>query len=125
MINEIEKEFQSIKSLNSSKGKTVLYFIWNEPRLIAGKNTFINDMLDRCGLLNLSSKPRYPEVDGNLSPDYVFLSSEPFPFKTEHVQSFKKEYPKAIVKIVDGEMFSWYGSRLLKAPSYFKTLELF
>ena len=125
MINEIEKEFESIKSLISSKEKTVLYFIWNEPKLIAGKNTFINDMLERCGLLNLSSKPRYPEVEEELNPYYVFLSSEPFPFKIEHIQSFKKLYPESIVKIVDGEMFSWYGSRLLKAPSYFKTLELF
>jgi hypothetical protein len=56
-----------------------------------------------------------------LNPDYLLLSSEPFPFKEKHLSFFENLLPQAEVKIVDGELFSWYGSRLLKALPYFKT----
>ena len=66
---------------------------------------------------------RYPEMDDyvleNLDPDFVFLSSEPFPFKQQHIDTFQQLFPKAKVSLVDGEMFSWYGSRLLTAGKYF------
>jgi len=50
------------------------------------------------------------------------LSSEPFPFKQKHVEELGLEFPSAKILLVDGEMFSWYGSRLLKAPKYFEEL---
>lgn len=102
--------------------KKVLYFIWNEPNFLAGKSTFIDDMLSKCGLNNISSDFRYPEASGIENPDLVFLSSEPFPFKDKHVKSFKQIYPSAEIVLVDGEMFSWYGSRLPEAASYFMNL---
>ncbi len=119
----IQKEFKILKEAVSNSPKTtVLYFIWNEPRFVAGKNTFIDDMLTRCGLINLSSTERYPEVEKGLSPDYIFLSSEPYPFKEKHVAEFQKTYTTSKIIIVDGEMFSWYGSRLKFAPKYFMEL---
>jgi hypothetical protein len=57
-----------------------------------------------------------------LNPDYVFLSSEPFPFKEKHIKELQKNLPHAKILLVDGEMFSWYGSRLLQAPKYFNEL---
>jgi hypothetical protein len=30
--------------------------------------------------------------------------------------------PNATIRLVDGELFSWYGSRLLLAPAYFQDL---
>ena len=74
------------------------------------------------GLSNLSTLERYPEVDYEAQPDLVFLSSEPFPFKEKHVKNFESLYPAAKIIIVDGEMFSWYGSRLKHAPNYFQKL---
>jgi hypothetical protein len=53
------------------------------------------------------------------SPDCILLSSEPFPFKQWHVDYFQKILPNAYIALVDGEMFSWYGSRLLKFNSAF------
>jgi ABC-type Fe3+-hydroxamate transport system substrate-binding protein len=96
--------------------------------MVAGNTTFIDDMLSRCGFQNVfaNSEARYPEVTPEqikeMAPDIILLSSEPFPFKDTHVKEFKTLYPMAKVKVVDGELFSWYGSRLLKSPTYFEQL---
>lgn len=105
--------------------KKVGYFIWKEPLMVVGANTFINTLLEEIGCVNLfkDKEGRYPEVQWEdlKTLDYVFLSSEPFPFKEEHKSLFKKNTTARVV-LVDGEYFSWYGSRLLKAYSYFQDL---
>lgn len=122
----------SFKELENSRPKTLAktaYLIWKEPWMVAGQNTFINDMLERCGFENaFSGQLRYPETNPEellqLKPDLILLSSEPYPFKEKELQLMKELIPEAEVLLVDGEAFSWYGSRLLKAPEYFKTLFL-
>lgn len=105
---------------------TAVYLIWNDPIMVAGPDTFINEMLSIAGFKNLIKTSRYPEVKSGdlqaLNPDYLLLSSEPFPFKEKHLNLFKTLFPKSTVRIVDGELFSWYGTRLLKALPYFKSL---
>ena len=90
----------------------------------AGKGTFIDDMLSACGLQNALSETRYPifELDQLGEPELVLLSSEPYPFKEKDIEEIKNRFETAKILLVDGEMFSWYGSRLLKAPKYFQTL---
>ncbi|MFT5780005.1 MAG: ABC-type Fe3+-hydroxamate transport system substrate-binding protein [Crocinitomicaceae bacterium] len=126
LIDSIQDEFQMLHDYSaeqSSKKKSVLYFIWDDPKMVAGKDTFVDEMLSQCGLENATSYSRYPMIDSTeLSPDYVFLSSEPFPFKEKHLALFQEQYPQAKIRLVDGEMFSWYGSKLKDAPSYFKVI---
>ncbi|MDG1331006.1 MAG: helical backbone metal receptor [Crocinitomicaceae bacterium] len=130
LITEILSEFSKLDEFvetSSLKGKSALYFIWNDPGFVAGKSTFIDGMLSQCGLKNATRETRYPEVplssDGyRVQPDFVFLSSEPFPFEEKHIESFQKRYPNSKIVLVDGEMFSWYGSRLKDAPKYFQQL---
>ena len=101
------------------------YFIWRDPWMVAGGDTFIHHMLERCGFRNVfAQQPRYPsiELDTITQAKLVLLSSEPYPFKAQHVAEIKAKAPDAQVKLVDGEMFSWYGSRLLQAPDYFTQL---
>lgn len=101
------------------------YFIWRDPWMVAGGDTFIHHMLERCGLRNIfAQQPRYPsiELDAIKQVKLVLLSSEPYPFKEQHIAYIKTKAPDAQVKLVDGEMFSWYGSRLLYAPDYFSQL---
>jgi len=104
----------------------VAYFIWRKPYMLAGTGTFIDSMLQKCGLTNAIDKDRYPELTSQeiikVDPDVIFLSSEPYPFKQKHIDEFKLMLPKAKVMLVDGEMFSWYGSRLLYAPGYFSSI---
>jgi ABC-type Fe3+-hydroxamate transport system substrate-binding protein len=107
----------------------VAYFIWRKPFMVAGNNTFINDMLTHCGLTNVFDSPdlgRYPELSKEhiqaARPELILLSSEPYPFREKHLQEFQALCPEAKIMIVDGELFSWYGSRLLQAPAYFEKI---
>ena len=127
LATAIEKTFEQLAHIKKGKERSVAYFIWQKPYMVAGGNTFINAILKKVGLKNVfEDKGRYPEVTAEAiaaaAPDLIFLSSEPYPFKEKHVQEFKSISPASEVQVVDGEMFSWYGSRLLKAPDYLKSL---
>ena len=106
------------------KNETYLYFIWKNPWMVAGKDTFITNVLDKIGFQNATAESRYPEIElGSLSPSIIFLSSEPFPFKEKHIEELKYFYPKSKIIVVDGEMFSWYGSRMLSTPNYIRSIQ--
>jgi hypothetical protein len=55
-------------------------------------------------------------------PDCVLLSSEPYPFKEKHLLEISRLCPNAMVRLVDGELFSWYGSRLTHSLGYLGAL---
>lgn len=103
---------------------TCLYFMWKDPYFTVGTNTFIHAMIQSCGGINLQTATRYPEWDFSqpVFPDVILLSTEPYPFNESHVAFFRDKYPAAKILLVDGEYFSWYGSRLEKAPAYFEQL---
>lgn len=128
ICTSIQEKVSNFKTFIKNKPqKEVLYFIWKKPWMSVGNDTFIHHLLDINGFSNsLKSKQRYPEILETdfalLQPDFVFLSSEPFPFKEEHAQELKNKFPEAKIVFVDGEYFSWYGSRLLYAFDYFKAL---
>lgn len=129
LLNEILSEKLKFKTQNSNpfKDKTAAYFIWKKPYMVASSNTFINAMLNEFGIKNLFGNfERYPEFSEielkNLQPDFVFLSSEPYQFTEKHFQEFQTIFPNAKIVLVDGEMFSWYGSRIKQSYKYFKEL---
>ena len=126
-INFVYHDFQNF--IQNKPIKKAAYFIWASPYMVAGNTTFINEMLKLNRFQNIyeSKEARYPEVELKKirlegDPDYVFLSSEPFPFRDEQAFEIGRFTHHAITVFVDGEMFSWYGSRLVKAFSYVKTL---
>ena len=103
------------------------YLIWKEPYMTVGGDTFINDMLAKAGFQNVfAAKQRYPIITVEelqaANCELLLLSSEPYPFKQKHIDELQSHLPNAKILLADGEMFSWYGSRLLKAPAYFKKL---
>ncbi len=129
LVSEIETEEESFRSFIKDKPKKkAAYFIWKNPWMVAGKNTFVDYLLKENGFSNVFGHiDRYPEVlDNDITSlpklDLILLSSEPFPFAQKHIEDAQKMYPSAKVVLVDGEYFSWYGSRLRDAFSYFKTL---
>lgn len=123
LVQEIQEQFSTIETFN---GQRVLYLIWRKPWMAAGQNTFINNMLAISGFTNCLTEERYPELTASaieqLNPDFIFLSSEPYPFKEKHFVELQQILPNAKLVLVDGEMFSWYGSRLLKFPAYLHSL---
>lgn len=126
ILQEIKTKLNDFQSFIKDKEKLrVVYFIWKDPWMAAGNTNFIHHLLEINNLENVfQNKTRYPEVDITklTNIDAVLLSSEPYPFKEQHVKEFQKKLPNTKIMLVDGEYFSWYGSRLLKAFEYFKNL---
>lgn len=119
----------AFRALRPRESCSALYMIWRRPWMAAGGHTFINTMMEMMGLKNcIADQLRYPELSSDeiraYAPELIFLSSEPYPFREEHVQELQKILPSSKIILVDGEMFSWYGSRLALAPQYFNTLIL-
>ena len=115
----IEAAFAALPRVQSRRA---LYLIWRRPWMGVGAGTFIDDLLARCGFVNVlteSGQSRYPELEDDalraLEPDLVLLSSEPFPFAEKHKPEVAALLPEAEIRLVDGEAFSWYGSRLVAA----------
>lgn len=105
------------------------YFIWQDPYMVAANHTFINSMMAYCGLKNIfDERERYPQIELDELKDrnceVVILSSEPYPFSEKHKTLFQQKLPGVKIILADGEMFSWYGSRLLKAVTYFEKLNM-
>lgn len=125
LINQISANFSQLPKLDNHPLKKGAYFIWRDPYMVAGKNTFIDDMLKYCGLENCTFEERYPFWDSTneIVPEIILLSSEPYPFKQKHIEELEEMYPDAKVLLVDGELFSWYGSRLIHSPNYFTELK--
>lgn len=113
----------------------LLYLIWSDPWMAAVPNTFIGAVLNTVGLGDLhrashqtaydGSAPgdppprheqdRYPRVDlDRFAPEttLILLSSEPFPFEQRIDRVRDLPFPMALV---DGEAYSWFGIRSLRA----------
>lgn len=130
LAERISESFDSCRdffSENKNKTFRVVYVIWRSPLMVAGGDTFISAMLREAGYANIfENEKRYPEITSeklsNCKPDAILLSSEPYPFSQKHVEEFRLLCPSAKVILVDGELFSWYGSRLQHSPAYFREL---
>ena len=125
LVEEIVQGFNELHKANAPK--RVAYFIWRNPWMSIGNDTFIHSMIHFMGWQNvLAGARRYPEITleelKEYNPELILLSSEPFPFKEEHIAEVKAVLPDVQVMLVDGEMFSWYGSRLKKAIAYLQEL---
>ncbi len=122
---QIRSSFASLAV--NTKQMNCAYLIWRKPYMAAGGDTFINDMLLKCGFNNIfSDKLRYPEIKiselSTVNCQLLLLSSEPYPFEQKHIDELSVQLPGTQIMLVDGEMFSWYGSRMLQAPAYFQKL---
>lgn len=121
----IQTAFESLQV--SRQPLRVAYAIWRNPWMWAAAGTFIHDLFCRAGWENvLAGQVRYPEISleavRHLNPELILLSSEPYPFGEKHIPEVQAACPSAKIILADGEMFSWYGSRLLQAPGYFERL---
>ena len=120
LTSDLEFAYGEIRDIGQNL--SVLYFIWDNPSYVAGQFTFIGSIIETLGFKNKAHLERYPDVQnlGDCEPNYVFLSSEPFPFEEKHKEKYQSLFPRSKIILVDGEMFSWYGSRMLPAADYFK-----
>lgn len=127
---QLIEEIESARNRNQAKeARTAAYLIWNDPWMTVNDDTFIHAMMEAAGMENVFAKrleSRYPQVSleelRNAGPEVILLSSEPFPFEEKHATFFRDHLPQSEVLLVDGEMFSWYGSRMVRAFDYFAQL---
>lgn len=103
------------------------YVVWKSPLMIAGSDTYISDVMRWWGIENIGRQwtdGRYPQPTSQewceSKADWILLPTEPFPFSEKHLSEFNANRGTPI--LVDGEAFSWYGSRMLYATDYFKAL---
>jgi ABC-type Fe3+-hydroxamate transport system substrate-binding protein len=132
LAEKISEQFINLKSLpqvrdSNLKSKKSAYLIWHNPIMTIGSDTFIHHIMEHCGFENVfADKKRYPEISehvlAEINPEIILLSSEPFPFREKHIAQYKSICPASKIIPVDGQMFSWYGSRLQFAPEYFLSL---
>lgn len=120
--SEVETAFSSLPAIESVR---VAYMIWKRPYMAVGRDTYINHTLEKLGFVNAfaTSTDRYPEVTEQdlqgAELDYIFLSSEPYPFRDKNHAEFLSFLPDVTPVNIDGQMF-WYGVRMLKAAEYFR-----
>ena len=130
LADEFDGALQSLLADKPAEETRVLYLIWKAPWMTVGQETYISRFLSLIGWRTWVSPDgaRYPEVeitDKILDDiDHVLFSTEPFPFKDEHLDSFRAAFPAHAAKVqsVDGEMLSWYGARAIKGLSYLRRL---
>lgn len=113
-----DKTLAKIKLLASSEPRRTAYLIWQEPYMTVGSDTYIHHMMNHLGFKNaFADRKRYPEISlkaiKDANPELILLSSEPFPFKEKHKIQFEGLFENTKVEIVDGEVFSWFGSRII------------
>ena len=126
-IRFMQNDFR--RFIMKEKAKNVAYFIWRKPWMVAASETYVDFMLRLNKFENVfQDLNRYPEITleslKKRNPELVLLSSEPFPFKEAHIKEIYDVLPNSKVILIDGEAFSWYGSRILKAFDYFRKLHL-
>ena len=124
---DIERAFSQL-AVSVFNPFTIAYLIWREPYMTVGGDTFINNMLELCHFRNVfAGEVRYPPITiqqiQDKKPQLVLLSSEPYPFTEKHIAELSLQIPHTKFMLVNGEMFSWYGSRLQFAANYFKRLQ--
>ncbi len=126
LISIIKSAFDLLAAQNYPPLRTA-YLIWKDPYMTIGADTFIHSMMDKTGLINIFTDcTRYPQITpetlSEKKPELVLLSSEPYPFKQKHIDELKAFLPGSKIILADGEMFSWYGSRMVRAATYFQKL---
>lgn len=96
--------------------------------MTVARDTYLSRTLALAGLETLpaDASARYPEV--SLSEPWVrevevvLLSSEPYMFREKHVAEIAAlpAFKGKTIRLVDGEMTSWYGSRAIAGLAYLR-----
>jgi hypothetical protein len=106
----------------------VLYLIWREPWMTIARDTYIAAMLAAVGWQSLpaveggaAGAGRYPAFDWDApwlaQVQRVLLSTEPYRFQARDVDAVARLAARP-ARLIDGEMASWYGSRVIAGLRY-------
>lgn len=126
-------ELEAALAQPSPPPRTVLYLIWRAPWMGVARDTYISRQLGEAGWQTLPARDggergaaRYPllaadDADWRLA-DEVWLSSEPYRFGEAHLAEVQGLAPQARIRLVDGELCSWWGPRTAQGLAYLRAL---
>lgn len=123
---QFEAEYTRLQATPKGPPRNMLYCIWKDPWMSVSRDTYIANMLAEIGwAVPHLGAARYPAFDWSPALlegiDGVLLSSEPYRFTEQHVDALARQIGKP-VRLVDGEMMSWYGSRATAGLRYLRQL---
>lgn len=118
-------------------GPRVLCPVWRDPWMAPSADTYMHDVIELCGGVNVSAGPlpatprrarrrapeRYPQLALDeieaLAPDVVWLPDEPYAFgESDRQELARLDLPAARdgrIHLIDGTWVSWYGPRIRQA----------
>ncbi|KAB1062720.1 ABC transporter substrate-binding protein [Salibacter halophilus] len=129
LVNKIQQLLDELAEIGSDRKRKALVFIWKDPYMVAGRDTYMHEVLKLLGYETAIHRDdeRYPQVTMDQieesEPDLLLFTSEPFPYSSRELQIFQEKIPNCKKLVVNGEYFSWYGSRMIKSFQYFKQLK--
>jgi ABC-type Fe3+-hydroxamate transport system substrate-binding protein len=118
---KVSSQLVALDGLAPATSSSYLYYIWKNPYMVIGRDTYISRMLELAGMKNcLEGDERYPVLPvgqaAALSPDQILLSSEPYPFRKRDAAALMREWPSCSkILRVDGKLMSWYGTTTVQA----------
>lgn len=125
LVAEFERALAEVRRIAWPR-RRVLYLIWRKPWMGVSRDTYIARTLALVGweTLPVECDVRYPELalDRALldAADLILFGSEPYRFLPEDLETFARDYncPPDKLRLIDGEMTSWYGSRAIEGLAY-------
>ena len=126
-------ELEAALAAPSPPPRTVLYLIWRSPWMGVARDTYISRQLAEAGWQTLPARDggergaaRYPVLAADDAgwrlADEVWLSSEPYRFGEAHLAEVQGLAPQARIRLVDGELCSWWGPRTAQGLAYLRAL---
>ena len=120
LADVVAENWETVRGIMSGKAACL---VWKNPYMVAGGDTYIHSVMTHLGLENVfAERTRYPEVaEVELgAAELLLLPTEPYPFRDVHVRELDEKHPNVRKAIVDGQMMTWYGARMVSAAGYFK-----
>ena len=129
LCSEFEAAYAALQSeARRFQPDRVLYLIWKNPWMTVSRDTYVSRML---ALVKWETVPaqcstRYPVIQLDIGvldgADPVLLSSEPYPFREEHVAELRADpfLARKRIALIDGAMTAWYGSRAIEGLRYLR-----
>ncbi len=119
LVQQIDHDWAQLPRL--ARPLRFLFVIWKDPYMVASRDTYISQLLKSAGFENAcqDTNGRYPTMDetaiAKSDAEVVFLTSEPYCFSTAELFYLSDKYDKKEYRIVNGQNFSWYGSRIIQS----------
>ncbi|NCC30554.1 MAG: hypothetical protein EOM24_00865 [Chloroflexia bacterium] len=122
-LEALRTAIRAAEQRTSQRPRKMLAFIWRDPWMAVGAETYAGDLLRLCGADNLALQlpGRYPratlEAFLALQPELILLPSEPYPFTERDREAFAPfgEVPavrNGRIILCDGMALTWPGMRM-------------